>query len=371
MFVKSKKIIFTLAKDEQNTQVRFYTQATAKYAFTLAEILITLAVIGIVAALTLPGLIRNHNEKAWSTAKDLWDKKLVEVTRRMNVDGVMTGVASSTEEFMNYFKNYVKVIKICENNKLSDCYATKLIQTEGDDVLVSDLKTAYQLGQKSWQTNTIGFVIADGTTVVMAYNPNCSSVDPFSQEGQNGQVGCMSMLVDVNGKKAPNKVGKDIDLKNAVISTCDIKFGDICMAASNLASDEPLNTCDGSDNLIWDDRGSANQYCTTNYWAGAKKLCNDIGMRLPTVQELADIATYIYKQDDNPIGVNDLYRYNLTPDQERCSELNWAARGGAYWTNQSISTDSAITRTFFPSSFEYYDSGEVYMKEYSTRCFGD
>ena len=55
-------------------------------AFTLAEVLITLAVIGIVAALTLPGLIQNHNEKAWSTAKDLWEKKLTETVRRMNVD---------------------------------------------------------------------------------------------------------------------------------------------------------------------------------------------------------------------------------------------------------------------------------------------
>ncbi len=80
-------------------------------AFTLAEVLITLAVIGIVAALTLPGLIQNHNEKAWSTAKDLWEKKLTETVRRMNVDGVMTG-HNSTEDFMNTFKNYMKVIKL-------------------------------------------------------------------------------------------------------------------------------------------------------------------------------------------------------------------------------------------------------------------
>ena len=83
-------------------------------AFTLAEVLITLAVIGIVAALTLPGLIQNHNETAWSTAKDLWEKKLTETVRRMNVDGVMTG-HESTEEFMNTFKNYMKVIKTCDN----------------------------------------------------------------------------------------------------------------------------------------------------------------------------------------------------------------------------------------------------------------
>ena len=73
-------------------------------AFTLAEVLITLAVIGIVAALTLPGLIQNHNETAWRTAKDLWEKKLTETVRRMNVDGVMPG-HDTTEDFMNTFKN--------------------------------------------------------------------------------------------------------------------------------------------------------------------------------------------------------------------------------------------------------------------------
>lgn len=31
-----------------------------KYGFTLAEVLITLGIIGVVAALTLPGLVQNH-----------------------------------------------------------------------------------------------------------------------------------------------------------------------------------------------------------------------------------------------------------------------------------------------------------------------
>src|SRR5574344_534598 len=39
-----------------------------KSAFTLAEVLITLGIIGVVAALTLPSLIENHNKKVWVTA---------------------------------------------------------------------------------------------------------------------------------------------------------------------------------------------------------------------------------------------------------------------------------------------------------------
>lgn len=39
-----------------------------KYAFTLAEVLITLGIIGIVAAMTLPALIQKNNSIALETA---------------------------------------------------------------------------------------------------------------------------------------------------------------------------------------------------------------------------------------------------------------------------------------------------------------
>ena len=339
-----------------------------KSAFTLAEVLITLSVIGIVAALTIPSMIENHNDKAWKTAKDLWDKKLVEATRQMNIDGVMTGVANSTEDYMNYFKKYVKVIKTCENDKLENCYATKFVQT-GDketEVEVSSLTTASKLGQKNWNTNTMGFVIADGTTVVMAYNPNCSSVDPFSEEGQSGQVGCMSMLIDVNGKKGPNRVGDDIELKNASISDCDMKFQDKCIAASDF-SPEPINTCDGSPDFDYDDRGSTNSFCDRNHWAGAKKACVKNGMHLSTPQELADVATYIYKQESNPIGATE-YRFNITPDSDRAAELNWTY--GNYWLDMSYITNQAYQRPFIVDGF-YWGHSQVSYNFYRARCFGD
>ena len=337
-------------------------------AFTLAEVLITLSIIGIVAALTIPSMIENHNNKAWSTAKDLWDKKLVEATRQMNIDGVMTGVANSTEDYMNYFKKYVKVIKTCENDKLENCYATKFVQT-GDketEVEVSSLTTASKLGQKEWNTNTMGFVIADGTTVVMAYNPNCSSVDPFSKEGQSGQVGCMSMLIDVNGKKGPNRVGDDIDLKNATISTCDMKFQDKCIAASDFIPNSSINTCEGSPDRDYDDRAMSTGYCSNNHWAGAKKTCAANGMRLPTMQELADVATYIYKQD-TPIGILE-NRRNMTPDSERASELNWSTIGWDYDSSEPDGTISAYSRNF-GSSNSFWTSSGVHNFSSRARCF--
>ena len=39
----------------------------SKYAFTLAEVLVTLGIIGVVAALTMPSLIQNHNKQIIET----------------------------------------------------------------------------------------------------------------------------------------------------------------------------------------------------------------------------------------------------------------------------------------------------------------
>ncbi len=366
--ITKRKSAFTLAEGGRRPHLNL---GQCRTAFTLAEVLITLSVIGIVAALTIPSMIENHNNKAWQTAKDLWDKKLVEATRQMNIDGVMTGVASSTEDYMNYFKKYVKVIKTCENDKLENCYAPKFVQT-GDketEVEVSSLTTASKLGQKDWNTNTMGFVIADGTTVVMAYNPNCSSVDPFSQEGQNGQVGCMSMLIDVNGKKGPNRVGDDIQLKNATISTCDMKFQDKCIAASDLYSTRSLNTCDGSPDEEWDTRGSLNEYCYDNQWAAAKKACAANDMRLPTIQELADVATYIYRQEDNPIGATES-RQGVTPDSVRVAELNWSI-GSFYRSSEPYENNYAYVRGYSSFNSNSIDSNAIYGAFDVSRCFGN
>ena len=55
----AKKVAFTLA--EGATHVA-HCDKSRRVAFTLAEVLITLGIIGVVAALTLPVLVQNYNE---------------------------------------------------------------------------------------------------------------------------------------------------------------------------------------------------------------------------------------------------------------------------------------------------------------------
>ena len=292
-------------KDLTSYRLNVLTSST-KAAFTLAEVLITLAVIGIVAALTLPGLIQNHNEKAWSTAKDLWEKKLTETVRRMNTDGVMTG-HDSTEDFMDTFKQYMKVIKTCDNTDINKCYSPKVVTTgsneEPMEVETDSLTSASSMGLSDWQTNTntMSFVVADGTTVIMAYQPECPYADPIEDTGS--QVSCMGYMVDVNGKKGPNRVGKDIQLSSGVaFSTCDNPIGNMCWSTDFAPT--AINTCEGSEYEDMEEYSSST-YCGFNFWAGAKLSCQEKGMELPTSVQLAQLATELYlKSNGSSVTIN-------------------------------------------------------------------
>ena len=332
-----------------------------KYGFTLAEVLITLAVIGIVAALTLPGLIQNHNEKAWSTAKDLWEKKLTETVRRMNIDGVMTG-HDTTEEFMNTFKNYMKVIKTCDNTDINKCYAPKVVRTgsesEPEEIQTSELTTAENLGN-DWGTNTMSFVIADGTTAIFAYNPNCAYADPIEDTGS--QVSCLAYMVDVNGKKGPNRVTQDIALVGQIaLSNCDNPIGDMCFS-TDFAANTIINTCEGSE---YEDLEQYHaRYCSTNCWARAKKACSDMGMELPTRAQLAQLASNLYEDSEgNAVEI----AYNEDKSglklKDEYSQNPPLTLGYHYWSSEEQDSTTAYNRYFYAT----YSNWSNEYKHYRT-----
>ena len=215
----------------------------------------------------------------------------------MNTDGVMTG-HKTTEDFMDTFKKYMKVIKTCDNNDINKCYSPKVVTTGNEkepiEVETNGLKTARDMGLKEWQTdtNTMSFVIADGTTVIMAYQPECPYADPIEDTGS--QVSCIAYMVDVNGKKGPNRVTKDIQLSSGVaFSTCDNPIGDMCWSTDFAPT--AIDTCNDT---TWDNHLTVNDYCDTNYWAGAKKACSDKGMSLPTSAQLTQLAQELYVKSD-------------------------------------------------------------------------
>jgi len=261
------------------------TKAARRFAFTLAEVLIVLGLIGIVAESTIPTLITNVMTKVFTQSSTITVMKITEATNQMKVDGVLDGYATN-DAFVDAFKKYMKVTKTCDSTTLVKCFPVKFKTGTGKDVDTTTLTTGTQLGDNNITGNTIAMMLANGTSVLFTLRDStkvseaCERIDPF--DNTKDTTGCMSLLYDTNGMGSPNMMGKDIGAINATISTCDgYKLGAMCVDAANTTY-TPINTCDGSVDISYDPSGSTNTTCAVNYWAGARKACAAKSMSLPT-----------------------------------------------------------------------------------------
>ena len=88
--------------------------AAKRVAFTLAEVLITLGIIGIVAALTLPSVVANYKEKQLTTA---WKKAYSDVANAALLMSQNNEDLSTEQKIGEAFAKYLKVDKVCNANK--------------------------------------------------------------------------------------------------------------------------------------------------------------------------------------------------------------------------------------------------------------
>ena len=282
--------------------------------FTLAEVLITLAIIGIVAALTIPTLIQNYQEKAWGTASQVFQRKLGEALRVMNVQGTLAGY-TTTEAFVDELSKHIKITRICENDDITTCFADTV--TWGDEeVDMSKIKKAKNFGQEDWDTNTVGVQFANGVNGVIAYNPDCRqnqfSNDVITIRETGIGTDCLAILYDVDGFKNPNTQQKDLRGLNVASlggSNCAIELSDgTCFTAPFIPTPLTKAECEqlvaGGYPIKW-------CYYGVDYWAGAVKACHDMGSSLPSQEQLDQLARDLYpgteiSEDSDGTRDNDL-----------------------------------------------------------------
>jgi prepilin-type N-terminal cleavage/methylation domain-containing protein len=157
-----------------------------KDGFTLAEVLITLGIIGVVAAMTIPHLMNEIKDRQFKEAAKEAYSKASQAVQQMKQDegGDLSSYYTTGNSFKPVFIKYFKVLKDCN---WRDC--------------VSDSATYQQLGQSDsaamhfW---TGQFVTNDGVFW---------AISNFGSSTGNR----ISILVDVNGyQKLPNVYGRDV-----------------------------------------------------------------------------------------------------------------------------------------------------------------
>jgi len=179
-----------------------------KKAFTLAEVLITLAIIGVVAALTIPAVVTKVTKnqyvvalkKAYNTLKSIEREAVQEHGEMKNWD--WTAQDTNTKAMEKYFLPHFDVLKNCGTTD-TGCFAT-----EGYKYLNSNARNATLNN-----TNFYKIITSDG----IAYAFTRNAVDPASEIWQG------YFSVDVNGSKGPNQYGRDLFLFSVYASDLGMK----------------------------------------------------------------------------------------------------------------------------------------------------
>lgn len=171
-----------------------------KTGFTLAEVLITLAIIGVVAALTIPSVVQNYKKTQTVTQLKKTYSAIANTTNLAIADnGPITGwevennnaggTGVGSQKFADkYIIPYLKIAKNCGTKTTGEC---KFGYTYLNKSLSTNLDAAYSR-----------FYLNDGTLIgVITWNV-------IGGEGLPQRYA--QIYIDVNGQKPPNTWGKDI-----------------------------------------------------------------------------------------------------------------------------------------------------------------
>ncbi|MCM1010756.1 MAG: hypothetical protein NC390_07775, partial [Fusobacterium sp.] len=198
--------------------------------FTMAEILLSLTIIGVVAAITLPSLTGNINERTWNTQrKALYARfsQAIALMPALNGYGTVTEATSSASAIDTAAETFItaglsKVLKInniCDAEHLEDCGIPTKITTATPDnnLVVSNIKNIASFNSmfSAINTNAAAFETANGESILVYYNPKCTADMNQTTGFRVYDKMCVNFVFDLNGSKGPNTFGKDIGLITA------------------------------------------------------------------------------------------------------------------------------------------------------------
>lgn len=176
-----------------------------KKAFTMAEVLITLGVIGIVAALTTPALMTDIRERenisklkkvytnlgqSFAYAVSVWGTP-------DNWDMIATGSGEGATNLSDIISPYFRIQKNCKNN--GGCWENRnvFLLNSGDS-------------GKNYGTNTNYATVQIVDGMFFAYYVE----DPLCKKVAGNNTGldsvCATITIDLNAKRGPNQIGYDI-----------------------------------------------------------------------------------------------------------------------------------------------------------------
>ncbi len=311
--------------------------------------MITLTIIGIVAAITLPSLLVNVNDKAWNAQKKALYARMSQAIGEMDsISGYGSSNGQSETEIedgaaeafiIDGLSKVYRVQNICNSNNLSACGIPSSIITlngatiafpkslnelnpyfteypDPDDYIDKDYKITSDVKAAAFET-------VNGESVALFYNPNCGSNDTNNVSYAQTKT-CVNMIYDLNGLKGPNEVGKDVGFITVLYRT---------------------NSVVVAPNPFPSDAGGAASYpksgASGNAANDAASLCAKLGddARLPDIDELGSM--YI---NGSLIGITFGYYWSGSVISSGENGLAWMQSMGYGDRHKSKRSDSDYVR---------------------------
>ncbi len=350
-----------------------------KSAFTLAEVLITLGIIGVVAAITMPVLISNVQDRVKQKRVENIKQKLSKVTDKMAVQSGLIGYGD-TMAFVNEMTKHMKVAKVCDNNHIANCWPTKEVnlKDKGKTWDIAKTKNAKTLKinkeiRDNW-ADTVGIVTADGTAMILSYDKTCDfDVDKTglvfnNDSAMSNSMGCLSGVFDWNGGKNPNKLGEDIltiGLASGLGTDCAFELGGKCFTAPKPV-EKPLTKaeCEAEKDKL----GIKECYYNQDYWAGAVFTCKGTD-KMMTASELRELAALLYNNKNiisSPFTPN-----HLRMDVSLAVSMGFSSKDFGMWTGEEYNSEYATYRYFSYATTDPSIYGNRKNQRYLVVCSGD
>ena len=335
-----------------------------KRGFTLAEVLITLGIIGVVAAITLPTLNAAINKKVRAEQIRTVKYKFTKATEKMAAQGLI-GPYDSTAAFVAELQNHLKIMKVCPSTKIRDCWPYDTVTLlDGKEWEISKTQTGKHLKMEDsdtadYSSPNVGIITGDGTPMILSYNTKCEALDPvksytWSTEDNkpvsNATASCVAAVFEINGKKRPNKQNDDVALFNAngLGTSCAIEIDGKCFGSAFIPAPLTIAECEAHKGEL------GIKYCEydNDYWAGAVKQCGGVN-NMPTLNDLAKIASAIYKGNPS-VGANQDVDH-LDYEAGTATSLGLPEPYFHLWSGEENSSYHASVRYFTPTYTNWDD----------------
>ncbi|MDD3150509.1 MAG: prepilin-type N-terminal cleavage/methylation domain-containing protein [Candidatus Gastranaerophilales bacterium] len=183
-----------------------------KPAFTLAETLIVIAIIGIIASIVTPMLFGTTND---AELKAAWKKQysdLSQATMMIVADnggtlaGAFPGDATGSEDLKNAYASKLNIIKDCSGTSGTGGTGTG---ASAEGCWHSGTNSWYYLNGTGRTTDPRpGLILNNGNLMLFEINKSNCSYDLSFWGGDYTR--CGHIFIDINGFKKPNTIGKDI-----------------------------------------------------------------------------------------------------------------------------------------------------------------